>query len=214
MTALSGKIARRAWLGAIYLALNLLALVLVAEPSLKLRESLILLPALLLVSVVLAHLGYEMVVPVQRRLSVSPVEKGFRDVAGGLDGVQTINYEFLRSWRLTFVNSKSPKNLRDEIEHNINFRRLLSHLVGACAIWLLVLVCVAFFADRIRHFLVTESVVAMGVLIVASIGHYNRSHALGRSYGQAYVYYSKPNHPRSETRNKTVPAKPGLRVQK
>lgn len=182
-------IAQRSWPGAVYLFLNALVLGAAFDVLSLTAKAALFVPLLAIGSVLLAHLGYEFVLPLQRRLSTSPVESGFREVARALPVASEMDYEQLRTWRQTFLASRPPARLKQDIEKNLHFRQTLSYFTGACIAWLLLLAVLFLVHEQGRRVYVAEGAIGAVAVLMVAVAHRSRAHALGRSYGHAYVYW-------------------------
>ena len=186
VAASSSKILKRSLLSAFCLAaLTFLLMVdLDREAALK---ALAVLPVLVLLGVVVAHGAYEFVLPVYQRFSCSRVMMGFRDIVGEKDRAKIQNYNDLRRWRAVYLEGSDSKHYREALLKDMEMRQVLTYLAASSFAAILLLVVAFCWNCGNPSILKGEIVFSVFLLLLSSVGHRNRSVALGRSHGQAYI---------------------------
>jgi len=186
--ASSTRIVRRSLLSAVFL--TVLSAVLLVAPDfndLICPELAGLLPLLIILAIPVAHGAYEIVMPFHRRISQQAVMRTFRDTVGSQQDISTIDYEFLRGWRHTFLDHPTSDSLKRELEKNLAMRQQLTYLFANAWSGIVIILVVAVWGDTKWPTAGIGIPVVAILAVVVSVAHWNRSLALGRSYGRAYL---------------------------
>jgi hypothetical protein len=184
----SARIAKRSLLSAFYLA-GLTGLILIApDYNSVLKGNIVALFGLLAVlAIPFAHGSYEIVMPLNRKLSAPKVLKGFQDVIGKKTDTSQINYDFLRSWKHEFLEDPTSERLKSELEKELALRQQMTYLFAATIIGFLVVITIGFAKEKGANVIWLGLGISAFMFVVSLFGHYNRSYALGRTYGHAYL---------------------------
>lgn len=184
--AASSKIMKRSILSAFYLA-SLAFLLMVELDQDAALKALAVLPVFVLLGVVVAHGAYEFILPVYQRISSIRVMMGFLDIVGKNNMLGITDYNDLRRWRATYLEGDDSRYYRETLLKDMEMRQVLTYLAASslAAIFLLVL---AFFWKHGNPSIVKgEMAFSIFLLLISSVGHWNRSFALGRSHAHAYI---------------------------
>lgn len=184
----SARIAKRSLLSAFYLA-GLTGLMLIApDYNTAFKGNIIALFGLLAVlAIPFTHGSYEIVMPLNRKLSIPKVMKGFQDVIGNKADISQIDYEFLRSWKHKFIENPASNRLKEELEKELALRQQMTYMFAAAVIGFLVVIAIGVAKKSELNVILLGLGISAFMVIVTLIGHYNRSYALGRTYGHAYL---------------------------
>ena len=194
LLALSATIAKRSLLSAFYLA-GLTGLMLIApDYNSAVKGNVIALFGLLSVlAIPFAHGSYEIVMPLNRKLSIPKVLKGFQDVIGERTDTSQIDYDFLRSWKHEFIEKPTSNRLKDELEKELSLRQQMTYFFASTITGILVVITIGVAKENVQHVMWLGLGISAFMFVVSVIGHYNRSYALGRTYGHAYLSWISKN---------------------
>jgi len=188
LLAVSTRIVKRSLLSAFYFA-GLTTFMLMApdyNSALK-GEVLTWFVPLILLGIIIAHVSYEIVMPLNRKLSTPKVLKGFQDVIGEETDTSMINYDFLRSWKHKFLENPTSGRLKDELEKNLALRQQMTYLFATTIAGILVVITIGFLLKIGLNMVSWGLGISDFMLAVSFWGHQNRSYALGRTFGHAYL---------------------------
>lgn len=182
------RIFRRALVSALYLATATIVMILAPNYSRLLQPDMVaIVPVVVFLATPFAHGAYEVLMPFHRILSVRPLIYGFQRVTLGKCETGSVDYDFLREWRRKFFDNPSSEYLKAELEKNLAIRQQLTYLFSNCFSTLLVVSLFGIFGNDKRIAMWLGIAFSLTSALLTSLAHRNRSYALGRTYGHAYL---------------------------
>jgi len=189
-----GELVQRAFFGGAYLAfLVFLFLVFPAEGQSAPLVPMSFFPILVIPGMILAHVSYELCLPVVRRVAKRRMLSGFTKAAGdsGLDF--SGDFDTLRRWRNSYLNKSSENNgyYKRRILQSMNVRRILVYLF-ACSVTgvAISILGVVAYSGRLSVGL-TGCILSVFLAVSTLHGAANRYHIIGELVGNAYLYEIK-----------------------
>jgi hypothetical protein len=202
---------QRGFVGGLYLTCMILPLFILPTPLAQPDNwYLALIPIVLGLAMIVAHLSYEICLPWLRSRSSVSVLKGFHDTVQGVGDSSSFDYSRLRRWRHEFLASEASGHYKSLIETSMSLRQTATYLLSTAATGTVVPVVGGLFFDGRRRVAVIELVLSGFVLVAAGLGHRSRSYILGQSIGHAFLHRLDRQGDRASTSE--VPANKGMQT--
>ena len=185
-----GELVQRAFLGGAYLAfLVFLFLVFPGSEKNAPLVSMSFFPILIIPGMILAHVSYELWLPVVRRAVKGRMLNGFRKITGDLGADCCTDYDQLMLWRNTYLNKSSADGgyYVSRLVHSMEVRRILIYLF-ACSMTGIFISAIGVIAYN-GHLSVGLTGCALSLFIAMStlLGAANRYRIIGELVGNAYL---------------------------
>ncbi len=150
-------------------------------------------PGLYLLAAITSHFSYEAFLPFHRWLSHHFVLKGYRDSVGPSFELVNANYEQIRRVGKAYLDIGPPSRRTERLEQSLAFRQMHTYLSAACVTGALLLLAAGEWLPGRVEVRSVGLIVSGAVFAFTSLGHLNRSHALGRAYADIFIELTQNN---------------------
>ena len=119
--------------------------------------------------------------------------RGYRDSVGSNFELASASYEQIRRIGKAYLDIGPPSRRTERLEQSLAFRQMHTYLAAACVTGTLILLAAGEWLPGRVDVRNVGLVLSGIVFVVTSVGHLNRSHALGRAYADIVIELAQSN---------------------
>jgi len=185
-----GELVQRAFFGGAYL--SFVAFLFLVFPSNEQGSPLVSMsffPVLIIPGMILAHVSYELWLPVVRGAVKSKMLTGFRKITGEKGKDCCVDYYQLRLWRNSYINKSSVEGgyYVSRLVHSMEVRRILVYLFACSMTGILMSVIGVVAYKGLISVGLTGCALSIFIAMSTLIGAANRYRIIGELVGSAYL---------------------------